>query len=157
MSTTIGGFLESWHGPAPTNFTTLSQEPREPRALTDTTRSVKWNSGIRFTHRALPDWVVIEVTHTAHDVKLPSIRGLGSRGKIIGDTKVFQRPNTATREEGSPNQKTSAQDNHSCHLGWLAQVQHYAHILGNSFWIRPHKRRACACPILARRRGIAAP
>lgn len=84
----------------------------------------------------LPDWIVIEGTFSPHDANPPDLEGLKSHGKIVavGDTKLFQwQPTTRARKEESEDRKSVVEGTHSCHPGWLAQVQHYAHTLRTRF------------------------
>jgi hypothetical protein len=84
----------------------------------------------------LPDWVVIEGTYTPHNAEVPDLEELVLRGKIVavGDTKlVQQRLNTGARKQESEDRKTVVEGTQSCHPAWLAQVQHYAHMLGTRF------------------------
>ncbi|KAJ5545266.1 hypothetical protein N7535_006350 [Penicillium sp. DV-2018c] len=84
----------------------------------------------------LPDWVVVEGTYTPYDPIIPKLGDLVQGGKIVavGDTKlVKQRSNTHVRKEGESEPPPIVTGTNSCHRNWLAQVQHYSHVLGTRF------------------------
>lgn len=84
----------------------------------------------------LPDWVVVEGTYAPYDAEVPVLRDLVQGGQIVavGDTKLVQQhSNTDVRKEGERDRTTIVKGTNSCHPNWLAQVQHYAHVLGTRF------------------------
>ncbi|OQE10125.1 hypothetical protein PENFLA_c001G00627 [Penicillium flavigenum] len=108
----------------------------------------------------LPDWVVVEGTYTPHDVSVPTLDELVSKGKIIavGDTKLVRQ-----QEEKIKYAEAVVNGTHSCHRAYLAQVQHYAHMLSTRFgFILTNKelvlaqflREEEATPRLPRQRGL---
>lgn len=114
----------------------------------------------------LPDWIVIEGTYTPQDVSFPRLDQLALEGKIIavGDTKLVRhqsKPGGVSEIFRSPGHVVDG--THSCHRGYLAQVQHYARMLRTRFgFVLTNKelvlaqflREDEATPRLPRQRGL---
>ena len=83
----------------------------------------------------LPDWVVIEGPYTQNG-RFPNLETLVLQRKIIavGDTKLVRlRENADAAQQEARDAKDFVASTHSCHASYLAQVQHYAHMLGTRF------------------------
>lgn len=110
------------------------EEPRVTVVMCPGSFDSKWHETEVMS--VLPDWVVVEGNYTPHDLSFPRLVELVSDDKIVavGDTKLVQKLLTANaRKEKIEAGNVIVKGTHSCQPGWLAQVQHYAHMLGTRF------------------------
>jgi hypothetical protein len=83
----------------------------------------------------LPDWIVIAGTHTPDDINFPQLEQLPRQGRIVAvrDTKLVRQQSNASAVNERIQYKELVDGTHSCHRGYLTQVQHYARMLRTCF------------------------